>query len=339
MNKRKIGNIEVSAVGMGCMGFSHGYGAVPEREYSIEAIRKAYDYGCIFFDTAESYGTEQFYPGHNEELVGEAIEPFRDKVVLATKFHISDEEYKNDGLENIIRNHLKKSMEKLRTDYVDLYYLHRTNNNIPTEDIAVVMGKLIDEKLIRGWGLSMVDLDTLSKAHAITPVTAVQSIYSMVERGCEEEIIPFCEKNNIGFVPFSPTASGLLSGKVTKETKFGEDDVRKFVPQLSKENISANQPIIDMLKDYADKKNATPAQISLAWMIHKYPHVVPIPGSKNQERILENLKSDEVVLSEEEFRKLDDTLNTYTVYGYRGFVESEQSSFGNNWKDAVFKKK
>lgn len=333
MENRKLGNIEVSPIGMGCMGFSHGYGAVPEEEYAIDAIRSAYDFGCRMFDTAEAYGKEQFWAGHNEQLVGKAIEPFRKNIVLATKIHIGTEEYREDkDLYKTIRRHLEKSLENLRTDYVDLYYLHRVNEDIPVEDVAEVMGRLINEGLIRGWGMSQVDTDTLRRAHEVTPVSAVQNLYNMLERDCEETLIPFCIENNIGVVPFSPIASGFLSGKVTVNTKFEGDDVRKFVPQLSKENITANQPVIDLLNRFAEAKNATNAQISLAWMLKKYPNIVPIPGSKNKTRILENLGAWNVELSDEEFKELDDTLNSVKVYGHRGSVETQQKTFSNNWR-------
>jgi len=333
MKKRMIGDLEVSEIGMGCMGFSHGYGKVPEESYSIEAIQKAYDFGCTFFDTAESYGQEMFYAGHNEQLVGKAVEPFRKKIVLATKFHIHADEYgKGNILYNSIRKHLEASMKNLRTDYMDLYYLHRVNDQIPVEEVAEVMGRLIREGLIRGWGMSQVSAETLAKAHNVTPVSAVQNLYSMLERDCEKEIFPYCVDNNIGVVPFSPIASGFLSGKVTTETKFEGDDVRKFVPQLSKENIVANQPVLDILANFSTQKNATNAQISLAWMLHKYSNVVPIPGSKNQERILENLGGWNVDLTDEEFAALEAALDACVVYGHRGHVESERTTFGNNWE-------
>ena len=222
-------------------------------------------------------------------------------------------------------------MKNLRTDYIDLYYLHRTNPGVPTGEIAAVMGRLIQEGLIRGWGLSQVAVETLAEAHEITPVTAVQNLYNMLERDCEQEIFPYCIKNNIGVVPFSPIASGFLSGKVTAETKFEGDDVRKFVPQLSKENIAANQPILDILTKFSTDKAATNAQISLSWMLHKYPNVVPIPGSKNQDRILENLAGGNVELTEEEFAELEAALDKCTVYGHRGHVESEKTTFSNHW--------
>ena len=242
MDNRKLGQLEVSPIGMGCMGFSHGYGQVPPKAYAIEAIRKAYDYGCTHFDTAEAYGKEQFYAGHNEELVGKAIEPFRKEVVLATKFHIGELSQPDEtSLYREVRRHLEDSMSRLRTDYIDLYYLHRINETVRLEDVAIVMGRLVKEGLIRGWGLSQVSADQIRAAHEITPLSAVQNIYSMVERDCETEIFPVCLEKGIGVVPFSPIASGFLSGKVTAQEQFGFDDVRKFVPQLSKENIEANR--------------------------------------------------------------------------------------------------
>jgi len=321
MKKRMIGNLEVSEIGMGCMGFSHGYGAVPEEAYSIEAIRKAYDFGCTFFDTAESYGTQLFYPGHNEQLLGKAAKPFRKNAVLATKLTLSKEEYDEGNLYESVRKHLDASMENLKTDYIDLYYLHRVNPEVPCEEIAEVMGKLIAEGLIKGWGMSQVSAATLEKAHKITPVTAVQNIYSIMERSCEEDIFPYCLENNIGVVPFSPIASGFLSGKVTTETKFEGDDVRKWVQQTSPENIVANQPILDVMEKFAARNNATYAQLSLAWMVYKYPNAVPIPGSKNQERILENLGACNVKLTDEEFTAFEAALAECTLHGHRGHVE------------------
>lgn len=193
------------------------------------------------------------------------------------------------------------------------------------------MGRLIQEGLIRGWGLSQVGADLIARAHSVTPVTAVQNLYSMVERDCEKEVFPFCLAHNIGVVPFSPIASGFLSGKMTVDTKFEGDDVRKFVPQLSKENLAANQPILDVLAAYSRQKNATNAQISLAWMLRKYPNVAPIPGSKNQERILENLGADDVVLTDGEFQALEAALDQCTVHGHRGHEESEGKSFSSHW--------
>ncbi|MDD8034886.1 MAG: aldo/keto reductase [Thomasclavelia ramosa] len=336
MKKRKIRNLEVSEIGMGCMGFSHGYGQVPSEEYAIEAIRHAYyQEGCTFFDTAESYGKEMFEAGHNERLVGKAVEPFRKDIILATKLHLDTLEVQKDGLEKVIRKHLKKSMENLRTNYIDLYYLHRVNLDIPVEDVAFVMRKLIQENQIKGWGLSQVTKEIIQKAHEITPVTAVQNLYSLLERDCEKDVFPYCLENHIGVVAFSPIASGLLSGKVTTKTKFEGDDVRKFVPQLTPENIVRNQPIINRLQQFAKEKDATPAQISLAWMLHKYPNVVPIPGSKNKERIIENLTASTVILTDEEFVQLEDALNQCQVFGHRGHDESEQNTFSHHWNKGI----
>ena len=333
MNTRKLRDIEVSPIGMGCMGLSHGYGEIPDREYSIQAIRKAYDFGCTFFDTAEAYGPNLLPEnrGHNEMIVGEAVHAFRHDVVLATKLHLDTVEVMAKGLEAVVREHLAASLKHLQTDYADLYYLHRINPDISVEDVAEIMDKFIRDGLIRGWGLSQVDVDAIDRANAVTPLSAVQNIYSMLERGVEEAVIPYCLAHNIGVVPFSPIASGFLSGKVTAGTDFSHsDDVRKFVPQLRKENMEANQPILDLLESYAERKNATKAQISLSWMLHKYPNVVPIPGSKNQERILENLGAWNVTLTDDEFAALETALDRIPVHGHRGFVEQQGSSM-RNW--------
>lgn len=332
MNTRTLGTLTVSEIGMGCMGLSHGYGEIPNHDYSIEAIRRAYDAECTFFDTAEAYGPNLAPEnrGHNERLVGEAVEPFRNKVVLATKLHLDTTEVAQAGLEATIRAHLAASLERLRTDHVELYYLHRVNTQIPLEDVARVMARLIDEGLIGGWGLSQVSVEMLDRAHQTCPVTAVQSIYSMVERGLEESVIPYCQARGIGVVAFSPIASGLLAGTLTAQSDFSHaDDVRKFVPQLKPENLAANQPIVDLLRQVASAKGATPAQISLAWMLHKWPHVVPIPGSKHQERILENLGAAAVTLTDHEFSQLEDALEALPVAGHRGHVQVEGESMAS----------
>ena len=319
MKTRLLRVIEVSEVGMGCMALSHGYGKIPSETYSIEAIRNAYDHGCTFFDTAEVYSPNLAGIGHNEPIVGKALKDIRENVVIATKLMPSRMgALYGGGMYKTVKEHLLASLERLQTDYVDIYYLHRTNG-VSVEKIAEVMGRLIDEGLIRGWGLSQVDVDVIDRAQRITPITAIQNIYSMVERDSEAAIIPYCMEHNIGFVPFSPIASGLLSGKITPQTQFEKnDDVRNWVPQLSRTNIAGNQPIVEMLKDFAEKQKATPAQISLAWMLHKYPTVVPIPGSKNKERIVENLDSSMVELTEDEFTELERSLNGLRVYGHRG---------------------
>ena len=329
---RKIGELEVSPIGIGCMGFSHGYGEIPSEDYSIETIRMAYDHGCTFFDTAEIYSPELAGVGHNERIVGRALEGC--DAVIATKLHLDASEVRRRGLEETVRSHLAGSMERLRIDHVPLYYLHRVNTDIPLVDVAEVMGRVADEGLIDGWGLSQVSLEQLRAAHSIHPVTAVQSIYSMVERDLEREIIPFCMENGIGVVPFSPIASGLLSGKVTASTDFSHsDDVRKFVPQLKPGNIEANQPIVDLLRRWAGRKDATPAQISLAWMLRKYPNVVPIPGSKNKERTIENLDAWNIVFTDEEFSELESELDRIPVHGHRGSVQVEGSKMSDRGKD------
>lgn len=335
MKKRKLRDLEVSDIGMGCMAFSHGYGEIPEESYTIDTIRKAFDHGCTFFDTAEVYGPLLNENGHNEKMVGKALKDVRDQVVIATKFHFTEDDFKNEKeIEDYMRKHLQNSLNNLGTDYIDLYYLHRINKNVPVETVAKIMGKFIDEGLIKGYGLSQVNLANLKKAHEVTPVTAVQNLYNMVERDAEKELLPYMVAENIGFVPFSPTSSGFLSGKLNKDSDFSHaDDVRKFVPQLSEENLEKNLPIIDLLEEYSKKKNATKAQISLAWMLKKYPNVVPIPGSKNIDHIIENLDADLVELSDEEFAALENALNQIPVYGHRGQVEYEDSTIADWGKE------
>ena len=316
MKKRMLRDIEVSEVGMGCMAFSHGYGQIPPEKYSIEAIQNAYNHGCTFFDTAEVYSPNLAGIGHNELIVGKALKDVRENAVIATKLMLHG--FGFGSVYKTIRKYLEGSLDRLQTDYVDIYYLHRMSG-APVERVAEAMGRLMDDGLIRGWGLSQVDVDIIERAQQVTPLAAIKNIYSMVERDSEAEIIPYCMENNIGFVPFSPIASGLLSGKITPNTQFERnDDVRNWVPQLSRRNIEGNQPIVEMLKEFAEKKSATPAQISLAWMLHKYPNVVPIPGSKNKERIIENLDSADVVLTDDEFTALENALNGLKVYGHRG---------------------
>ena len=318
MQKRKLGNIEVSEIGIGTMAFSHGYGKIPDEQYSIEAIRAAYNHGCTYFDTAEVYSPNLAGIGHNELIVGKALKDVRDKVVIATKLFLKASEVVNGDVYGAIKKHLLGSMQRLQVKMVDLYYLHRLSD-VPLEEIAKAMGRLIQEGLIRGWGLSQVDVDSLAKAHSITPVSAVQNLYNILERDSEEKIIPYCLKNNIGLVPFSPIGSGLLSGKINANTQFEKkDDVRNWVPQCQKENIIKNQPIIDLIQKLATKKGATPAQISLAWMLKKYPNVVPIPGSKNKERIIENLDAYKVKLTDDEFNEFENELKKLKVYGHRG---------------------
>jgi aryl-alcohol dehydrogenase-like predicted oxidoreductase len=338
MDTRTIGKLEVSAVGMGCMAFSHGYGKVPERPYAIEAIRAAVDAGCTFFDTAEAYGQQQFWLGHNEELVGEALAPVRDQVKIATKFGPREPDVQavldGEDLYALMRSRLDASRSRLGTDFVDLYYLHRWDERIAIERVAEVMGRFIDEGLIGGWGMSQVDTPVVKAAHEVTPVTAVQNLYNILERDCEETLLPYMVEQGIGLVPFSPVASGLLSGKIDTSTEFEKvDDVRNWVPQLSRENIAGNQPIIDVLRAWAADKGATPAQICLAWMLHKWPNVVPIPGSKNKGRILENLGAADVTFTADEFATLQAQLDALPVFGHRGHVEYQGRGFLNGPKN------
>ena len=320
MKTRMLGDVAVSEIGMGCMAFSHGYGKIPPEDYSIEAIRGAYRHGCTFFDTAEIYSPGLSGIGHNERIVGRALADVRDDVVIGTKLFLGWSEVGRSGsVYDSIRRHLEDSLDRLRTDWADIYYLHRTGGT-RLEDVAAAMGRLIDEGLIRGWGLSQVDVDEIDRAQRVCPLAAVQNIYSMVERDAERAVIPYCEAHGIGLVAFSPIASGLLSGKVTPSTRFERyDDVRNWVPQLSRENIRGNQPIVDLLARFAERKGATSAQISLAWMLHKHRCVVPIPGSKNKGRIIENLDAAQVTLTDEELRELDAELGRCRVYGHRGF--------------------
>lgn len=311
MKNRFLGKsgLEVSAVGYGCMGLSHGYGAVPEHDEAIRLIRKAYELGCTFFDTAEAYGA-----GHNELLVGEAIEPFRNKIVLATKLHLNSAE---GDTETVIRCHLEASMKRLRTDYIDLYYQHRIEDDDKVEEVAEVMGKLMKEGKIRGWGQSQATPDQIRRAHAVAPLAAIQSEYSMMERTFEKEVIPTCEELGIGFVAFSPLASGFLSGKYNNSSTYSGDDVRRVITRFSKENVEANQPLLDLLNKVAAEKNATPAQISLAWMLHKKDFIVPIPGMRRDERIIENLGAADVELTDSEFEQIEAKLSKIEIHGNR----------------------
>ena len=311
MKKRILGkqnSVTVSEVGLGCMGFSHGYGPGSDREEAIQLIRTAYELGCTFFDTAESYGA-----GENERLVGEAIKPFRQEIVLATKLHIPEDQ----DPETAIREHLDASLKRLGTDYVDLYYQHRVSKKIPVEEVAGVMGRLIDEGKIRGWGQSQATEEEVRRAHAVTPITAIQSEYSMMERMFEKDVLPACQELGIGFVPFSPLGSGFLSGKYTSKDTYTGDDVRRVITRFSRENMDANQPLLDLLSRFGEEKSATPAQIALAWMLHKWDFLVPIPGMRTESRIRENLGAAEVSLTEEEFRRIEAQLSRITIHGNR----------------------
>lgn len=311
MEKRILGkqnSLSVSAIGLGCMGFSHGYGPGPDYQKSVQLIRTAYELGCTFFDTAEGYAA-----GENEMLVGEAIKPFRKNIILATKLHIPEDR----NLETTIREHLDASLKRLGTDYVDLYYQHRVNKSIPVEEVAGVMGKLIEEGKIRGWGQSQATEEEVRRAHVVTPITAIQSEYSMMERMFEKDVIPACQELGIGFVPFSPLGAGFLSGKYTSKDIYTGDDVRRVITRFSKDNMDANQPLLDLLHQFADEKKATPAQISLAWMLHKWDFLVPIPGMRKVERMKENFGAVDVMLTDTEFQQLEAELAKIEIHGNR----------------------
>jgi aryl-alcohol dehydrogenase-like predicted oxidoreductase len=313
MQKRYLGNgnLEVSAVGLGCMGFSHGYGPGPGADEAIELMRKAYEKGCTFFDTAEGYGA-----GENEELVGRALAPVRDEVVIATKFMILDRLSRAE-LRQQIRAHLEASLRRLSTDHVELYYQHRVPDSIPVEDVAEAMGELIEEGKILGWGQSQSRAEQIRRAHAVAPLTAIQSEYSIMERMFERDVIPACEELGIGFVPFSPLASGFLSGKASAGDAYSGDDVRRVITRFDEDNVRANQPLLELLTGFAREKGATPAQVSLAWMLHKKDFIVPIPGSRRPERIEENLGAADVELTEEEFARIEAELANITIHGNR----------------------
>lgn len=309
MRTRTLGNIEVSAVGYGCMGLSHGYGQTPDKETATKLLCEAYDRGCTLFDTAESYGS-----GENEALLGETFKAERQNIVIATKFHIPDE---TEDVEKTLREHLEVSLRNLQTDHVDIYYQHRVNKGIPVEVIAEVMGKFIKEGKILGWGQSQTTPEEIRRANAVTQMTAVQCEYSMMERMFEKEVIPTCEELGIGFVAFSPMASGFLSGKYTSSSTYSGDDVRRVITRFSKENVEANQPLLDLLHKMAAEKGATPAQISLAWMLHKKNFIVPIPGMRRSERIIENLSAADVDLTDVEFAQIEDELSKIIIHGNR----------------------
>lgn len=311
MRTRTVGHLQVSAVGLGVMGFSHGYGPSVGEDEAIDLIRKAHDLGCTFFDTAEGYGN-----GHNEELLGRALAPIRDQVVTATKFFVGDATDVKD-LGQQIRQHLDASLGRLATDHVELYYQHRVPDTIPVEDVAGVMGELIAEGKIGGWGQSQSTAEQIRRAHRVTPLTAVQSEYSMMERMFEKDVIPACGELGIGFVPFSPLGAGFLSSKYTAEQTYAGNDVRRVITRFAPENVRANQPLLDLLGAYATAKNATPAQISLAWMLHKYDFLVPIPGTRRLERIEENLGAADVDLTDDEFNRIEAQLATIEVHGNR----------------------
>ena len=309
--------MEVSAVGLGCMGMSHAYGPAADRKEMTELLSNAVDKGYTFFDTAEVYGTPE-NPHDNEELLGEALKPYRNRIVLASKCGIRFDEDSTevnkplipDGRPETIKRSADGSLKRLRTDHLDLYYIHRIDRNVPIEETAGAMKELIDEGKITHWGISEADEDTLRRAHAVCPVTAVQHRYSMMYRDYEA-LFPVLEELQIGFVAFSPLANGFLSAKYNKDSKFAEGtDYRSVMPQFSPEGMDQNRELMGYLTEMAERKNATPAQISLAWMLAKKPWIVPIPGTRKYGRLLENAQAADVELTEKEVRELDRMLDT-----------------------------
>jgi aryl-alcohol dehydrogenase-like predicted oxidoreductase len=316
MQKRKLGNsgLEVSAIGLGCMGMSHGYGPASDKKEMISLIHAAIDRGVTLFDTAEVYG-----PYVNEELVGEALKPFKGKVVIATKFGIQMENGKQvlDSKPETIRQSVEGSLNRLKVDTIDLYYQHRVDPNVPIEEVAGVVQDLIKEGKVKHWGLSEAGVETIRRAHSVQPLTAIQSEYSMMWRSPEEQLLPTLEELGIGFVPFSPLGKGFLTGKIDKNATFVSSDFRSIVPRFKPENIEANQILVELIKKIAVGKDASPAQIALAWVLAQKPWIVPIPGTRKMERLEENLGAAEVELTPEELHDLNDALSKIEISGER----------------------
>lgn len=321
MKTRTLGTgryaLRVSAIGLGCMGFSHGYGAGPSPEEGKRLVALAHDLGCTLYDTAEVYG-----PYVNEEFTGAAVKPFRRDIVLSTKFMplqlAGQEDWEYPKLTRRgVRRALEESLKRLDTDWVDLYYMHRVPEGCPLEDVAGWMGELIDEGKIRAWGLSQAGASDIRRAHAVTPLTAIQNEYSMMERMYEKEVIPCCAGLGIGFVPFSPLASGFLSGKYTSADRFEGDDVRRVITRFDPKNMDANRPLLDLLHRFADARGTTPARISLAWMLRKGDFIVPIPGMRREDRIRENLGAADVELTDAEFAAIEEALSHIEIHGNR----------------------
>lgn len=316
MKKRKLGKsgLEVSAIGLGCMGMSFGYGPASDKNEMISLIHAAIDRGVTFFDTAEVYG-----PHTNEELLGEALTPFKGKVVIATKFGIYMKAGKQvlDSNPATIRQSVEGSLKRLNIDAIDLYYQHRVNPDVPIEDVAGAVAKLIKEGKVKHWGLSEAGVQTIRRAHAVQPVTTIQSEYSMMWRQPEEELLPTLEELGIGFVPFSPLGKGFLTGRFDKHSTFDSSDFRSVVPRFTPENLDANQVLVNLVKEIAAGKNATPAQIALAWVLAQKPWIVPIPGTRKLVRLEENLGAADVELTAEELRNLNDALSKIEISGDR----------------------
>jgi aryl-alcohol dehydrogenase-like predicted oxidoreductase len=325
MKTRELGRcgLEVSELGLGCMGLSHGFGPATDRTQAIALIRGAVERGVTFFDTAQVYG-----PFTNEEIVGEALAPHRDHVVIATKFGFDfDADGKQTGrLDSspaTIRRSTEDSLRRLRTDHIDLLYQHRVDRDVPIEDVAGAVQKLIAEGKVRHFGLSEAGVQTIRRAHAVQPVTALQSEYSLWWREPEQEILPTLEELGIGFVPFSPLGKGFLTGKIDENTTFDSTDFRTSVPRFSPENRKANQAVVDLVGSIAAKKGVTPAQLALAWVLAQRPWIVPIPGTTKLHRLEENLGAANVELTADDLRQIDDAASKITVQGER-YAEASQ---------------
>src|SRR5262245_47098153 len=326
MQKRKLGksNLEVSALGLGCMGLSSGFGPPVEKQYGISLIRAAFERGVTFFDTAEAYG-----PFANEELVGEALAPFRDQVVIATKFGFKIDPKAERTLAGVdsrpehIREVAEASLKRLKTDVIDLFYQHRVDANVPIEDVAGTVKNLIQQGKVRHFGLSEAGVQAIRRAHKVQPVTALQSEYSLWWREPEAEIIPTLEELGIGFVPFSPLGKGFLTGAIILDTKFEKNDFRNVVPRFTAENRKANQPLVDVLGRFAKQKKATPAQIALAWLLAQKPWIVPIPGTTKLSRLEENLRALAIELTSDDLSQIDNFASKIPVQGER-YPESFQ---------------
>jgi len=316
MEKRILGNngLEVSALGLGCMGLSFGYGKPTEKNEAIALIRAAYENGVTFFDTAECYG-----PFINEEVVGEALKPFRGDTVIATKFGFQDGD-STKGLDSSparIKEVVEASLIRLKTDYIDLFYQHRVDPNVPIEEVAGTIKELIQEGKVKHFGLSEASVETIRRAHIIQPVAALQSEYSLFYREPEKEIIPTLEELGIGFVPFSPLGKGFLTGAINEKTKFEASDFRNIVPRFSEENRKANQSLVELVKSIAGEKNAAPSQIALAWLLAQKPWIAPIPGTTKLHRLVENIGGAEIHLSKEELDNIELALKNIEIVGAR----------------------
>jgi aryl-alcohol dehydrogenase-like predicted oxidoreductase len=316
MQKRKLGKsgLEVTALGLGCMGMSQSYGTPPDKQAMIALIRTAVERGITFFDTAEIYG-----PHTNEELVGEALAPLRRQVVIATKFGIKYENKQQlqDSRPEVIRQSVEGSLKRLRTDVIDLYYQHRVDPTVPIEDVAGTVKELMAQGKVKHFGMSEAGVKTIRRAHAVQPVTAVQSEYSLWWRRPEEELIPTLEELGIGFVPFSPLGKGFLTGTIDEKTTFVSSDFRNIVPRFTPEARKTNQPIVDVLRVIAEKKKATPAQLALAWLLAKKPWIVPIPGTTKLARIEENIGAASIRLTPEDVREIEAAASQITIQGAR----------------------